>query len=579
MATSELYEKTYTDGSDLQYDLLCVPCHFDNIIRPVHGYCKDCGEHLCALCYNSHLKPAPCRYHRLLDHTLMPTSQQLPDAVAAVNAGPPDHLSSPCEQHNGKILELYCKDHGQLLCSICVSLNHSRSCHVDYIPDISKQSINSKLYQDTIERIDKLVEQCETINTEVSVDSKISNESLTKALSDVKKYKHDINMQIKKIVKQIEEKIRVLKQQNTLQVESVEKLCGDIIKESKAMQNNMQHFNSYKLANQLFVEMTKAQKLLTEYNDSISVIISNRSCSFDEYKFVPEQDIKNVLKTLNKIGDIERVYQVRVKPTSQDKIYVSTIDDVYTCLITGMAMISPDKLVLCDSDNKSIKLVDLNSKIILSQLSVGPTLVPWDLTSVSSQPDAKVAITFRNRQRINFLSVTNKLTEINTIKTNGVCRGICCHGDKLIVTYFLPSKLEILDMKGNVIKTVDKDTVGKDIFSSPNYVQANSEHIYVSNLSKQEIIMFKWNGDVIARFRDLEGPAGLILLGDKRLLVCDQRANILYQLSADCQHKKVVMQNLKCPKAICVDDKLEKIYISVGHRDFLRCDDILILNI
>lgn len=47
---------------------------------------------------------------------------------------PRQKLTDKCTHHEGKILELFCADHDELCCSVCVAVGHRACSDVVYIP-------------------------------------------------------------------------------------------------------------------------------------------------------------------------------------------------------------------------------------------------------------------------------------------------------------------------------------------------------------------------------------------------------------------------------------------------------------
>ena len=77
----------------------------------------------------------------------------------------------------------------------------------------------------------------------------------------------------------------------------------------------------------------------------------------------------------------------------------------------------------------------------------------------------------------------------------GTCRGITCHKGKIILGLVHPNKLQILDMKGQIQETVQTNANGEHIFDDPDYIDANDDVIYVSDLGKKAVIMLFHKGE------------------------------------------------------------------------------------
>ncbi|KAL4216740.1 hypothetical protein ACF0H5_024463 [Mactra antiquata] len=668
MATSQPeMSRTLASGSDAQYELVCIPCHSKHFDKPAHGYCIDCSEHLCSECFKYHTIPKPIRHHRLLDSNSMPQTQNLNDNSTAV-----DNLTTPCKDHTGKILKLYCNDHNMLLCTICVALKHSKSCNVEYIPDISKKMLKSDVLHDIIERTEEVMNRCDSIKKQAHGNANKSSSSLRKALADVQKCRSDINRRLNELEAELTKTIDAAIQQNGKGVDSIETICDDIKKDVQLKNESLTHLNETKQANNLFVHMHETAKLLDSHEENILAI--EEEDRPEEYQFVPNKTLQDLLQQNNSLGVLSTINTVPIqsshivskhqtakekppkqdnvlvksgesevqtsldivsttdsntmqslsqritllgaklasqyphqhgrvetsssqrqslrspqyrdiKPSKQAEILVRTSEDVSECWITGITEVSEGHLALIDCINNSIKLCDSVNKKVLSSLSFGKTYKdqPCDVTSIS---DKVVAVTFPYDHLIQFVSVSNKLNIMNQkIKTDGHCQCICYHQDKLLVTYGKSGKLEILDMKGKVIKSITTDTTDTfSIFCRSVYVQANNEYIYVSDCRTNEIIMLDWSYNVIGRCKDIKGPRGIVVLKDNSCIVCDMGGNAVYHVAEDGRSSKIITTDVSVPWAVCVNDQQDKLYISSSsdkscNSNYRRRDYIYVWNI
>ncbi|KAL4216337.1 hypothetical protein ACF0H5_024064 [Mactra antiquata] len=594
MATSNLDKSSsFSKGSEAEYNLICKPCYIDDVSKPAYGFCKDCMEHLCAFCFMSHKKAKPSRHHKLLDSDSMPPTQSVDDTDTTMDEGPADSLSTPCERHSEEYIKLYCHDHKMALCSICVALNHTKSCKVEYIPDISRNFLNSDALRKVISRAQSVEDRCDAINNRMSRDTQQNTDSLKCSLSDLKKYRSNINKRLDKLETDINQRIHDLQEQNKNKINTTETKCDVLKKDAILKKDTLSELNESNQANQLFIQIQEAQRILEEYEDILHSIESQNF--LDEYQFIPNQALNDVIQSDNALGNISSHNEVRlpstpeddtsqrppqrtvIKPTEQDEILVKTKKDKSNCRITGMTKNKPGALVLADRNNKCIKVVGVNNKVVTSTLSFGGNK-PWDITSVSS---TEVVVTIPDSQYIQFVRTSNRLKKSRKINTNGYCHGICYHQDKLIVTYGYPGKLEILDMKGRVIKSITKDTTGQDIFSCPFYVQVYNNLIFVSDCSKSSIIKLDLNCEIKSIYEGVNGPSGFAVLHDRRsFVVCSNDDNKVYEVDYD-KKSKVLIKDVEGSYAVCVNDEQNRLYISrwTVHNSLDNNSSIIVFNI
>ena len=100
-------------GSDALYDYVCSSCYEDGLNTEAKHFCRDCEECFCDKCVSYHNKAL--RKHTVLGRRDVSQWAAVSSKVDA---------SVRCDHHQTKPLELYCEDHGQLCCHICVSTDH-----------------------------------------------------------------------------------------------------------------------------------------------------------------------------------------------------------------------------------------------------------------------------------------------------------------------------------------------------------------------------------------------------------------------------------------------------------------------
>ncbi|XP_045195956.2 transcription intermediary factor 1-alpha-like [Mercenaria mercenaria] len=251
------FSSSSTLGSDETLQVFCQPCDRDGPQLPAHGYCVDCKKHLCGTCLAAHKRQTLSRHHTLLDKTSMPQT------VSSLSVHPtqPDNLKNPCHKHMKEMIKFYCPNHKALLCSVCVTLEHTgTSCKVNYIPGISDQVLNSKEIRDILEAMDTITEQCRKKSEELKKITAKSNSSVTDVLADIKKFRKKINQRLDELEKQAEDAAKTIRQENNKNLKTAETTCDDVTKSLKTSSDTIKHLNTTKQADKLFME----QKLATQ---------------------------------------------------------------------------------------------------------------------------------------------------------------------------------------------------------------------------------------------------------------------------------------------------------------------------
>ncbi|XP_060604756.1 uncharacterized protein LOC132757485 [Ruditapes philippinarum] len=575
-ASKQFLSSTTSMASDEDLQIYCQPCDEEGPRLPAHGYCTDCKEHLCKTCFRAHKVSRFSKHHTLQDATNMPKVLQQPST--SIHTGQSDVLTTPCLKHPQEMIKFYCNDHTELLCSVCVTLEHqATSCKVDYIPDISGDILDSKQYQDILKTLNHTSDQFQQMVEDVKNMTNKSNSSLKESLAEIKKFRQEINQRLDVLERQAEDAAKVIKQKNNKNLKAVETTYEDMSKSLKTSSDKIKQLNTSKQTNKLFMELKLAEKTIHNVKGKTQQLLSY---DIKEHNFQSNDEILNFLKTEESLGTLTHKtfntesQSVQIKsrqPSHEGEICVKTSKDKYRCWIIGMTLLTPDLLIITDYDNKAVKMVDTNSQSVSDQLQLDAEL--WDITTVTS---TQVAVTLPSIQTIQFISISsNKLIMKHTVKVGGNCHGISCYQSKLVVSFFNPAKLQILDINGTILTTTD----GKYIFQNPRYIICNRSSIYVSdsgmkrvrsiygsNDDMKRVTMLNWQGDEIGSYSGMGDPRGMSLSDDGTVFVCVWqrygRHFVIEEISVDCSTGKVVLQDHKRPQAVCWCGKTKKLYYS-----------------
>ncbi|XP_060600625.1 uncharacterized protein LOC132754055 [Ruditapes philippinarum] len=556
-ASKQFSSSTTSMASDEDLQIYCQPCDEEGPRLPAHGYCTDCKEHLCHTCFTAHKINRLSKHHTLKDATNMPKVLQQPST--SIHTGQSNVLTTSCLKHPQEILKFYCNDHTEFLCSVCVTLEHQvTSCKVNYIPDSSGDIIDSKEYQVILNAVNTTSEKFQQMVEDVKNMIYKSNSSLKDAFVDIKKFRQEINQRLDELERQAEDAAKVIEQDNKKHLKAVEEICEDITKSLKISADKIKQLNTSKQANKLFMELKLAEKTIQNVEGKAQQLLSY---DIKEHNFQSNDVILNLFKKKKSLGTLKsfnkkrQPIQIKSRQSSHEgQFRVKTSKDEYNCNITGMTLLAPDLLIITDHYNNAIKMVDTSSKSVFDQLQLDAG--PLDITRVTS---TELAVILPNIQTIQFISISsNKLVKKHAVKVDVDCQGISCYQDKLVVSFLNPAKLQILDMNGTILTTID----GNNIFRSLGDVISNRSSIYVSDLGMKTVTRLNWQGDVIGSYSGMSYPRGMSLSDDGNVFVCDYDRNVVEEISGDCSTGNVVLQDLKGPVAVCWCGETKKLYYS-----------------
>ena len=112
------YISSLEHGNDFLFDFTCSPCNADGKNKEAIKFCIECGEYLCGNCLNDHNRFAKMKKHQIVD----PSKRQTIDTNQTTFMAP--SITICCEKHSGKALDMFCGDHDEVCCAVCIALDH-----------------------------------------------------------------------------------------------------------------------------------------------------------------------------------------------------------------------------------------------------------------------------------------------------------------------------------------------------------------------------------------------------------------------------------------------------------------------
>ncbi|XP_045179869.2 uncharacterized protein LOC123539370 [Mercenaria mercenaria] len=166
-------------------------------------------------------------------------------------------------------------------------------------------------------------------------------------------------------------------------------------------------------------------------------------------------------------------------------INIKADTDEKDCYITGMTLLSDTELVLCDVNNNSLKLVDVENGIIkdVFVLQAGPL----GITAISKD---QVAVVLGNKHQIQIISIRGRLSVVRTIKTTGDCVDVKLNSGKLYVSFWEPVQFQILQMTGAIIKTIKPESEVLKHCAHPRHIAVSPDEgmIYVFDWKTKKVM-------------------------------------------------------------------------------------------
>ena len=292
-------------------------------------------------------------------------------------------------------------------------------------------------------------------------------------------------------------------------------------------------------------------------------------------EFQENKKLSDMLKSVEGFGRIEVVeadstqqdhlmlLDMKVKSTKEVSIKVS--DDSATPCITSCTFLSNGRILLCDFNNKKVKLLDSDMSIKKSlELSDGPY---------------NVAAVGENEAIITFGSGNNDLQYINTHPELKLGKKITLQ-DKFYVLHVVNDEIytachkcsghdEIcrLERAGNIMS---KFVLTQSGSGRSDYLglclSGSSPRVYLTDFCNDRVRCFQLDGKMVYQYQDKEltTPNGIYVDSAGNSLVCGTSSHNVVVVTADGRKHGELLTSKDITKPRCIDYRPEDCTLIVG---------------
>ena len=408
----------------------CLPCQNEGHYNSAYGFCQDCSEDLCKLCYSTHRKARPCR-----DHTLFVLdSSSLTDSLGFVTLAE-KHTPVRCAIHNEKIVDFFCRHHNSLFCYVCSTLTH-QNCDKEYISDISEKYANGTGYKLQADRLTHILHACDDICRQMDDKTMAVTQNCSITHADIDIFKKNLLQEIDIQVSEMHGAVEKFRTQCSARCMTILDSTQTVSRAASKLKHHAETLRQSSQTNTLFICMMKAQQDMNKYETMMKehdeVTMETR------IKFVPNLKSIATVHAVGFVGTLRMPFCIPeyAKPSFVRDICVKFPRNISRCLITGMTMIDSITIAVADRSNYSVKLIDTNTDTVTHQHFLAAA--PFGLACLHG---SSIAVTVPTKSCIEMLSTVN-LETVRVTNVQGLPYGIAYGCQRMFVTFSKPSKLE-----------------------------------------------------------------------------------------------------------------------------------------
>ncbi|KAH3749810.1 uncharacterized protein LOC127848195 [Dreissena polymorpha] len=552
-------QSTLVKESDIFQDFLCSACQGKKLDKMADFYCESCLEFYCGNCINLHSQLFTNHATFGREHMKKwPVAKKVEDFLLK------------CDVHKEENVKMFCDEHSELCCTNCAFLNHRHCPKVTLISDIVKiQSTDLKKLSDSIQTI---LEEMRKLQCNQEASLQYVHNSFDEQLQKIHETRRKINAALDTIEqKTLHEMKDTLTKLQASRKDDIDKYIS-LQDELKQLRDAIQDISDKSKLELSFIATRKCKDKIQHCETFLKKNSLGNKVSIT---FLPNIDIVQYLSKLSDLGKIEHSAQTLMVQENPNKVFtvkgksehnVTIPSDLEVCDFRAICVLSEGQVLVADSDNKTIKLLDQQYLEVVSHCSV--TILPYAMCQITP---SEVAVTLRIE--VQFITVNNrKLVTGRKLQLKHACFGIACHKEDLYITD--QTALYKYTLSGKKVSKMFEDKSGPYTVNRCA-VSPTGDKLYITNKTQHKLITLARDGSVLATFTDpaLQEPFDVHVTPAGQVLVCGGRSDTIIQVDDEGRKKLAILatqeDEMVAPRSVCYNRHTASILVGLCNNSIL----------
>lgn len=556
----ELIERSVETSAPREDENLCGPCFSDNEKTMAVSWCTYCLEPLCENCTKYHKRLKKTKHEIILIEEMTKRKKKSVELV---------DVDEPCVKHAGKVLEVYCGDHKEMCCIICLTTSHRKCEHVSTFEEIITGSKNNQSVESFTQWLNELEKNTDDLRMKTSDNVATLNTG------------HDeLSIQVSTMVQQAKDKLDHLQASFQSKFQQIHKEEGLKITEKKekieifhqnvkTAQKLLQTVREQGSPKQIFITKEKINQQIKHHMEGLKVDLKDTHCM----KYVLNRDdmVTAILNSLTSVAEVQ------VKPVEDLSTSLNQFSDIVDSLykkqidimafevsknisinpggqITGGTYLPDGRLVLIFLTSKKLRIYD-RTGILISVFDVIDS--PVDACLVSA---FEIVVSFHNRAHIIKYEIKqNTFKEIRQIACKNEPTGLASTNDNIIVGY--RSEIDVLSLDGQLIRRLSSRAGDH----ASCVALSRSGNVYYSD--GNDVVCTTIEGQEIRRYKNpnLDRVTGIAIDKHEDVFVCGNRSNNVVVFSPDGKSSKILLTGINTCFYIGLDLEETNFFLGTLH--------------
>ena len=530
--------KSFLQGSEEVYENHCEPCESDGIVKEGKHYCPECKEYLCDACREFHRKLKITKHHKI---------------VSAHDLGEHGtfHLQSHCKVYcvcsQRNLVEVYCEEHGQVICHSCKNIKHF-NCRTTSLSDKSDDYTIGNLVI-ILEKLTSLEKKTEQLQNERKEELQNLENMKQVCREKIKSYRREVDILLDILEKNIFKDLDEHDMEQKCYIEKHVSMLSTTLEMVSTDQKLLEDVISGGEKEMMFASDILVSKSLSEYKAVLAEIM--KQSKQPALKFTGNMHLINLLRENGTLGTLEEIDSTEtrghLKMFVEQKIQSSYLvnvrheTDQKSPAIDGLTFLKDGRLLVCDRLNKKLKCLSSSLDTIIDHICLE------DLYDVSKIDENNVIVSGCTTKQLHYIELCPKMQIRRTVEMHSKCYGIVASDDEIFVACHGINKGEVwvLDMNGSLMRKIGFNNDGSSVFIAPLCIAVNrrSNRLYVSDDRSRAVMCLRLDGGIIYQHK-MEGqgwPLGIYFDREDNILVCDNENNNVHIITGDGRYHSTLI--------------------------------------
>ena len=552
--------RSYLAGSDEVLQHACGPCKDDGETKEANYFCEFCNVGLCFDCRNDHKTFKATKNHSVVS---MGTNSAASKETFAILCG--------CDQK--RAVDIYCEKHEEVICPSCEKIKH-RNCKTCQIKDkVTKDT--KKILKELMDYAKSLKAGIESCKQDGEANHKKLDENKDECKKEITAFRREINKILDNFEEDIIENLDTIAKQ---QLQALEKHNAALAAALQALDMDLESIENATKTNKdkiMFSANIKISKSLSEYDDLIQEI--RNGMQLPNLKFHKNKKLTDLLKSfeLQGLGRIEvseagsaqqaNVMLLDMKVKSKQEVDITLSDDRGYPDIHGCTFLSNGRILLCDYNNKNLKLLDIDMSVKESL-----KLLEYPL-KVAVIDENEAIFTLHDCTYLQYIYTNPDLKLGRKVTLPGKCHGIQVFNGEIYTTYHKASgrdEIWRLDRAGNIMSSIvltQRSSKYSDCLGL--CLKGSNPRVYLTDSYASRLTCFQLDSKMVYQYRipeQLAAPDGIYVDSVGNSLVCGRNSNNVVIITADGRKHGELLTGKDITRPRCIDYRPEDNTLIVG---------------